>query len=1543
MASINGDSNGVGAGDVSPRNPSISTGNIEGLGIAIGTGASVQVLGDIHYAPITVTAPLRAVFAPLLEDRLRIFGGRRDAIASIGEFIQSVGGYLVVTAPAGFGKSALMASLVSSTPAAFAYHFFTTLYDADGLNEDFFLRNVIQQLAEWHGRRGELPENRADLRALYQELIEQSLDKARVLVLDGLDEVRDWSLRPYLSRHLPENMHIVTTVRDVGQDWLREYGFPPSQTQNLALRGLSRDELVEVLLSAGGAASTLAGNASAVHRLETIAAYPEDAAVGADPFLARVLAEDAARGVANFESYTTGLNAYLDGWWRDLRSVAGEQPIRDLLGTLTVTLGPISGENLQSINESLQDSWATDLFEQVLRSVRRFVLGDDRTGYALAHPRLQTYMQTRIKTQHYLSKVLSYCERWPDHHSRYALENYARHLWLIMDRSSLYRLLTPQWMTERFKSTYSNRGFADDVRLIIDAAKSDAPPEIVEVVRGALILSGLMSRTTNISGNVRYVLACLSGVEAAERDVAIIVGMAKRAAAYRGIVLALLDTGQRQDAINLVERVIDQYRKSLDGPSRKDLIADQDSQLVDQEIWALANDLASRGIINAALRLAVLSLTDYTLDSAVRVVAERAASDGKLDEYLATSTRLPAGPSRNLAYIQAGAVVDRTERELDLCAGLIAEPGDRDWFMYGTVLSCFDQPNLGYVIYLINTMKRSTLPEAAALVAAAEMGVAHSQVKVALILAHRALQSISRLPHTDDAVELLGRLACVFAECGEFEFANRTLRLCGDLAKTSGSEESKQNFDVATIQVLVLANRKSEALSLLTELPSERRNAVRLQAAKIFASAGDLSAAVGLANSEDHERREILLAIVRAAVAHGYLDRAVPVAEAIPDPASDNRRSLAFGSISDAMFAQGKVREGVQLIEREFPGDDFEADLVRRSFAVRLVEAGDEGAAEELLAEITSPRMKLSALMQIVQSCPEEPQRSVRLARVRDELSRVRRSLDHGDLAEPARLFAEEGQIDWALEVANDLNDADTRAMLLISLSEVFRSKERVDLARTAARQAIKAARASSPRLRPHALSGAARALVLVGDGEDALQLALESSMSTETLDKYAAGAFARTLGMLACAVGQRGRAKLALLAAEAGLRAIPVDSSDWKSWEQGEIAPAFAWAGDVARAVAVATSLESESHRAQALLSVMRVVTETQNAGEAAVVLSAAARIADAHSIKQEIDWIPLGWLAETLALGGDIDKAVVLAKRCGSSREFVLSKVAAQIAISGRPSDALVIARMIKTIRHRLAALQAAVEAFERNGNGSRALEVVEESFKGPPLRPMVLSRLAGIASSQDSARAKNLAYRALDECRAVRASRIACDEAEVALNLISLRGDLLVRDAVTEMLVAAHSSGDPTRILAGTMAACAFEDMDEAHHLASQVIDRVDIDAVPSYMSDVLVLLAYSGRFEQVLNRFLSDWGTPHFLERPLRHLIDAERRDMAEDIWITTLTHSIDHGSKRVLDTLLVGAPVLGLHAPEQVAQIVEAVIKVGSSWWLIDDEPRLQEP
>jgi hypothetical protein len=461
---------------------SISVGNIEGVGVAIGVGARVEIYGDIHYYPIKLRAPLRNVFKPLIEDRTKLFGGRSAILAKIAKTMMTPQGvYQVITSPAGFGKTALIANLISRTPEAFAYHFFAPLYDRSSLSEEFFLRNVVEQMAQWHSYKEEPPDKLNDLRALYQQFIDEPLDRTQVLVLDGLDEVKDWKLSPYLSRRLPDNLHMIVTIRDVEQDWQAEYQFPSDQIEHMPLGGLDREGVAEVMRAVGENGAVFADTPHLLDKLITIAGYEAAPDLGADPFYVRFLAEDAAENqlsVDNLDDHPQGLNGYLDRWWQEVKQLAGDQPARDLFGTLAVAHGPIRRSDLEAVNPSLADDWAGDFFDEVLKKVRRMVMGDVEGGYALAHPRLRRYMRSpdRIRSiQTYQDRLTDYCADWRNNHSLYALSYHVSHLAEAERIDKLAILFDGEWIAAQWRSFHSYTNLVADLSRAANALLRQDP------------------------------------------------------------------------------------------------------------------------------------------------------------------------------------------------------------------------------------------------------------------------------------------------------------------------------------------------------------------------------------------------------------------------------------------------------------------------------------------------------------------------------------------------------------------------------------------------------------------------------------------------------------------------------------------------------------------------------------------------------------------------------------------------------------------------------------------------------------------------------------------------------------------------------------------------------------------------------------------------------------------------------------------------------------------------------------------------------------
>src|SRR5262249_28326020 len=128
----------------------------------------------VNTYPVGVATELIHLFDPLLRDYWQLFAGRDAELqalrATLADDTRADG---VVTEPAGLGKTALMAEFAASTPAA-GYHFFTPSMP-QSTEELTFARNLLQQLAVWHGSTGDVPDSLPEVKAAYFALLARPL------------------------------------------------------------------------------------------------------------------------------------------------------------------------------------------------------------------------------------------------------------------------------------------------------------------------------------------------------------------------------------------------------------------------------------------------------------------------------------------------------------------------------------------------------------------------------------------------------------------------------------------------------------------------------------------------------------------------------------------------------------------------------------------------------------------------------------------------------------------------------------------------------------------------------------------------------------------------------------------------------------------------------------------------------------------------------------------------------------------------------------------------------------------------------------------------------------------------------------------------------------------------------------------------------------------------------------------------------------------------------------------------------------------------
>lgn len=370
---------------------------------------------------------LREVF-----DAHRLFGGREEELRALDAAAASdETDFLFVTGVSGTGKTALLtnwvAALEGRDDVQVCYHFLSRQHGL-ARREDM-LRTLCQQLANAHGHGGALPGSVEELHALYIELL---TDNARadplVVLIDGLDEADGWKVDSTLfPRPLSDNITMVFSAREIAdKDWLKDLGFKDGEAETLTVERLSRSGVVSLLRAAGAAAASAADEDEFVDLLY--------ARSGGDPLYLRFVVGDIRDGrianVAQLKGQPQGLSDYFKRWWQEeVSKHVRAKAVQDLLGYLLVSRGRLNRDDLIGISDvDALDAFSVDEAVQVLS---RYVVGDEKAGFALCHPRFREYLvggPLKSVPKTFRERLVDWCAHWQAHRSPYALSYYAIHL-----------------------------------------------------------------------------------------------------------------------------------------------------------------------------------------------------------------------------------------------------------------------------------------------------------------------------------------------------------------------------------------------------------------------------------------------------------------------------------------------------------------------------------------------------------------------------------------------------------------------------------------------------------------------------------------------------------------------------------------------------------------------------------------------------------------------------------------------------------------------------------------------------------------------------------------------------------------------------------------------------------------------------------------------------------------------------------------------------------------------------------------------------------
>lgn len=349
------------------------------------------------------------------------FGGREKAFAQLNTWLAdlSTPPYLLTTAPAGRGKSALLVrwsrELLKRGDIALVFFPVSIRFRTNLAGVVF--PTLVARLAALHGEK---LTTTADTpleiwRGLFIEYLNRPLPDGRrlLVILDGVDEAADWEVGPDLFPLSPlPSLHIIVSARQLVGDkdinsWLRRLGWEsPHLAQALELHPLTREGVAEILIGMGVPLDQLGARIDIVYELHRLSE--------GDPLLVRLYVDDLwARGEGNarlqpsdLRSIHPGMKGYFERWWEDQRHLWGkETPLREpavqaILMLLAGALGPLTQAAILEI--ASPEAVLTNVFalSEALRPLKRFVLGDGREqGYTFSHPRLGGYFYEEWLTE----------------------------------------------------------------------------------------------------------------------------------------------------------------------------------------------------------------------------------------------------------------------------------------------------------------------------------------------------------------------------------------------------------------------------------------------------------------------------------------------------------------------------------------------------------------------------------------------------------------------------------------------------------------------------------------------------------------------------------------------------------------------------------------------------------------------------------------------------------------------------------------------------------------------------------------------------------------------------------------------------------------------------------------------------------------------------------------------------------------------------------------------------------------------------------------
>ena len=515
-------------------------------------GSTITNVAQIHVEQLflNVRRFLPPDYATAIENFLRLYLGKPDQPVPFGgrdAILRDLDAWLedpqrpfaLLTAPAGQGKSALLAHWVNALNARNFPVAFVPVSVRFGTNlESVTFSALAIQLARLLGEN--IPSDPSIpgqvWRGMVSSYLRRSPPQGRLLViLDGVDEAANWDVDGKLfPLDPPPGLKVLISARSTADRpnpgaWARALVWNQRNTYQLELPPLDRLGLRDVLEKMGVPLDELAHQPFIVEELHRL--------TEGDPLLVRLYVDDLwAKGEAvrrlrpeDLRSLRPGYQGYFDQWWEDQRRLWGdarplrEKEVREILNLLSAAFGPLRAEDLCRLADPSVglSSWT---LQDHLRTLARFVVpsSHDQEDYVFAHPRLAEYFWNKLHPDEQ-EELERRFRRWgqqvlaelgdgrlrPRDAPPYLLRYYRAHLERAAAPLEEFRPLvhTRAWAEAWEAMEGSFGGYLGDVRACWEraaaedgraAARGDAAAHLGDEIRCALIEASIRSLAANL-------------------------------------------------------------------------------------------------------------------------------------------------------------------------------------------------------------------------------------------------------------------------------------------------------------------------------------------------------------------------------------------------------------------------------------------------------------------------------------------------------------------------------------------------------------------------------------------------------------------------------------------------------------------------------------------------------------------------------------------------------------------------------------------------------------------------------------------------------------------------------------------------------------------------------------------------------------------------------------------------------------------------------------------------------------------------------------